>query len=98
MARNRLWRCTDPSLDETERTRLVKQLMDARRAVKHAETEAQRRRARGQVDQAKIGLGERGPVWWSDGAEDESRRKPDNTRYAQWWADLPEAQRRAGES
>ena len=32
-----------------------------------------REQARQQVDTAKIALGERGPVWWTDGAPDVNR-------------------------
>ena len=37
------------------------------------------------VDAAKRGLGERGPVWWNDGAPDENRRMARNSSYADWW-------------
>lgn len=36
VVKGRLWRCTNPALDEAARQRWVKQLMDARRAVKDA--------------------------------------------------------------
>lgn len=39
--------------------------------------------ARSQVHDAKIALGERGPVWWSDGAPDYNRRMLKNTPYAE---------------
>ncbi|MBY5986120.1 hypothetical protein KUW18_18705 [Halomonas sp. DP5Y7-2] len=89
VAKNRLWRCTDPSLDEAFRQRHVKALMAARRAVKDArqsEDEAALKAARAQVQAAKEALGERGPVWWDDGAEDESGKAPHNSSYADWWA------------
>jgi hypothetical protein len=41
--------------------------------------------ARKAVDAAKIGLGERGPVWWTDGAPDLNRHKVKNTPYAAWY-------------
>jgi hypothetical protein len=34
----------------------------------------------------KRALGERGPVWWTDGAPDWNRRLAKNTPYADWWA------------
>ena len=43
--------------------------------------------ARAQVQAAKVGLGERGPVWWDDGAPDLNRHKARNTPYAGWAAD-----------
>lgn len=47
--------------------------------------------ARRRVHDAKVALGERGPVWWSDGAPDYNRRKVTNTPYAAWYEplDLP---------
>ena len=40
------------------------------------------------VDAAKRALGERGPVWWSDGAPDLNRRMARNTVYADWFNSL----------
>ncbi|MBM3928898.1 MAG: hypothetical protein FJ335_10630 [Sphingomonadales bacterium] len=81
-----LWRATRPDLSEADRQALVKRLMAARRAVAQASTEAETKAARADVDRAKIALGERGPVWWHDGAPDYNRRKVTNTPYADWWA------------
>jgi hypothetical protein len=97
VAKGRLWRRTDPRLDEDERQRLVKRLMAARRAVKQASTSEQEKAARAEVHETKTALGERGPVWWQDGAPDESRRTPENSRYAQWWQARDGDSRRAGE-
>ncbi|WP_218018807.1 hypothetical protein [Novosphingobium rosa] len=33
-------------------------------------------------------LGERGPVWWQDGAPDYNRHLAKNTPYADWFAAL----------
>jgi len=44
------------------------------------------KRARAAVHAAKVTLGERGPVWWSDGAPDYSRYLAKNTPYAAWYA------------
>lgn len=98
VARGRLWRCTNPRLDDAERERLVKQLMQARRAVKHAETPQQEKAARAGVHDAKVALGERGPVWWPGDAPDETRRKPENSRYADWWQTLAAERRHDDES
>ncbi|MBD8679287.1 hypothetical protein [Sphingomonas sp. CFBP 13720] len=84
-----VWRATRPNLSNEERDRLVKALMDARRAVgagKRAADDAAVAAARRAVDAAKIALGERGPVWWTDGAPDWNRYKVENTPYAGWWA------------
>ena len=51
---------------------------DARRA--HDVTAEKSARAR--VHQAKVALGERGPVWWTDGAPDYNRHLLKNTPYA----------------
>jgi hypothetical protein len=96
VARSRLWRCTDPGLDEGERRRAVKALMQARRAVRFAEDEAARAEARDGVEAAKRRLGERGPVWWDDGAPDETGRAPWTTGYAAWWRALPAEDRDRG--
>ena len=59
--------------------------MNARRAVRDAlkaEDREAERAARAQVHAAKIALGERGPVWWEDGAPDYNRHLVKNTPYA----------------
>jgi len=38
------------------------------------------------VQTAKVALGERGPVWWDEGAPDWNRHLARNTPYAAWWA------------
>ena len=91
VVRGRLWRTSNPALPPAERQALVDQLMRARRqvglALKGGDKEAERQ-ARAAVDDAKRGLGERGPVWWSDGAPDFNRRMVKNTPYASWYATL----------
>lgn len=88
LVKDRLWRCSNPALPEAERAALVKDLMQARAAVKNAKTEADVKEARSRVHAAKVGLGERGPVWWEDGAPDVNRHHPKNTPYADWWRGL----------
>lgn len=91
VVKGRLWRCTNPALDEAVKKKWVKRLMDARRAVKdakRAEDAAALKEARSQVDKAKVALGERGPVWWTDGAPDYNRYMAKNTPYADWYAAL----------
>ena len=87
----RLWRMSNPQLGAEERQQFVDQLMTARRQVgaarKAGDPEAERR-ARAAVDAAKRALGERGPVWWTDGAPDFNRRMVANTPYAAWYAAL----------
>ncbi|CAO4176954.1 hypothetical protein [Methylorubrum populi] len=93
VVRGRLWRRQRPDLDPVRRDRLVHDLMDARRAVraaKGADDADALARARAAVDAAKHELGERGPVWWTDGAPDLNRRMAANTPYADWYAGLPE--------
>ncbi|WP_106159094.1 hypothetical protein [Hasllibacter halocynthiae] len=97
VAKGRLWRCSDPALPEAERDEAVRALMRARRAVRDARGEREAvRAARARVDAAKRRLGERGPVWWTDGAPDVNRHAPWNTSYADWWAGLTEDERGAG--
>lgn len=91
VVRGRLWRMANPALAEADRQRLVNDLMHARRAVAQArrsdDGEAERT-ARHAVDAAKHALGERGPVWWTDGAPDMNRHLVRNTPYADWFASL----------
>ena len=85
VVRGRLWRTSNPALDPAERDRLVRKLMRARRDVATANRTNDPdllRRARRRVDEAKRGLGERGPVWWTDGAPDYNRHLAKNTPYA----------------
>lgn len=91
VVKEHLWRCSNPALGEDERQRLVNELMTARRAVKAAKAAqdaGQLGQARADVDAAKVALGERGPVWWEDGAPDYNRYKVDNTPYATWHRSL----------
>lgn len=84
----RLWRASDPSLPAEARQRLVDALMDSRRAVKAASGAGDRealRSARSKVQAARDALGDRGKVWWDDGAPDLNRRMVANTPYADWW-------------
>jgi len=91
VVRGRLWRMTNPGLPPEARTEFVQALMAARRAVGVARREqdaAKEREARAAVDQAKHALGERGPVWWADGAPDYNRHLVRNTPYADWFSSL----------
>ena len=85
MVRGRLWRTSNPALPEEERQALVNDLMDARRdvaAALRAEDRALEKDARARVHAAKVALGERGPVWWDDGAPDYNRHLLRTTPYA----------------
>jgi len=87
VAKNRLWRCTDPRLGEDEKRTHIKALMKARRAVRTAQQQDDEdavRQARNAVQSAKEALGERGPVWWDDNAPDEGGLAPYNSSYARW--------------
>lgn len=85
--KDRLWRCSNPSLDPDERGRLVRELMAARRDVGSAKRfgdDNAMADARRRVHAAKIALGERGPTWWDD-APDYNRHLVRNTPYVDWW-------------
>lgn len=97
VVRGRLWRKSNPALNEETKARLVRELMSARRAVQEAKNQTEMRMARQRVDQAKVGLGERGPVWWEDGAPDLNRRLVKNTSYAAWFARLLEGESKASQ-
>lgn len=92
IVRGRLWRRSNPALSAEDREALVKKLMAARRAVRSARLAKDREAeacAHAEVDVVKTALGERGPVWWNDGAPDLNRRMAHNTIYAPWFAALP---------
>jgi len=85
---------SDPSLGEGEREKLVSKLMAGRSAVAKANRSgdvAALRKARSEVDKAKRELGERGPVWWTDGAPDFNQHMAKNTSYAEWERKLSSA-------
>ena len=81
----RLWRLSDPRLSAEVHERLVGDLMSARRAVRDAADPMERIAARLKVDRAKRALGERGDVWWHDGAPDYNRQFAADTPYAAWF-------------
>jgi hypothetical protein len=91
VVRGRLWRRANPSLAPEKREALVHELMAARSAVKKAlksKSVEELALARKAVDTAKIALGERGPVWWTDDAPDLNRHKVGGSPYAQWWSQV----------
>lgn len=96
VVRGRLWRASNPKLEPDVRERLVHELMTARSAVGAAKTKGDHSaetEAHESVDRAKVALGERGPVWWDDGAPDLNRRLARTGPYADWYASLPEDER-----
>ena len=91
VVRGRLWRCSNPALSLEDRQRWTAALMRARRAkgvAMRAGDLQGREAARRQVDEAKIALGERGELWWTDGAPDWNRHMARNTPYAEWFHSL----------
>lgn len=91
VVRGRLWRKSNPALAHAERQALVKRLMAARRVVRDALRVDDRDAlagARAEIDTAKIALGERGPVWWTDGGPDLNRHMARTTAYADWFASI----------
>lgn len=94
VVRGRLWRMSDPRLSSAKRKTLVTDLMRARRAVataRRAGDAAAETDAHEAVDRAKIALGERGPVWWSDGQPDLNRHMARTSSYADWHERLDRA-------
>lgn len=91
VVRGRLWRKSNPALTEAQRAKLVAELMAARRSVaaaRRANDKEAEDDAHAAVDLAKRALGERGPVWWKDGAPDLNRHMARTTAYADWYAGL----------
>jgi CO/xanthine dehydrogenase Mo-binding subunit len=60
--------------------------MAAKREVRDGKDSIQRITARLRADKVKRALGERGTVWWTDGAPDYHRCLAVNTPYASWFA------------
>jgi hypothetical protein len=85
VVRGRLWRLSNPSLPEARRAELVSELMAARSALRRAAQAYLRAQIRARIDAAKRALGERGAVWWTDGAPDYNRHLVKNTPYAEWY-------------
>ncbi|RYE59688.1 MAG: hypothetical protein EOP20_04565 [Hyphomicrobiales bacterium] len=88
VVRGRLWRKSNPDLQPEVQEALVRRLMEARRGLRGRRSAEERRMAREQVDDAKRALGERGPVWWNDGAPDFNRKMAVNTPYRAWFQAL----------
>lgn len=91
IVRHRLWRAANPGLSDEARSNLVNALMTARREVGIAlrkKDDARLTDARAAVHASKIGLGERGPVWWTDGSRDFNRFLVKNTPYSEWYQSL----------
>jgi hypothetical protein len=89
VVRGRLWRAANPGLAPELHSKLVSDLMDARREVKAAGRTKDLERmaaARSAVNAAKVALGERGATWWADGAKDFNRHLVKNTPYADWYS------------
>ena len=85
VVRGRLWRLSNPWLDPQTHERLVRDLMAARQALRDAADAEARVAARLTMDTVKRALGERGDVWWDDGAPDYNRRLAVDTPYAAWF-------------
>lgn len=91
VVRGRLWKTSNPALSAEERERLTHELMRHRSAVGRAKRSGDRdalKEARRGVHTAKVALGERGPVWWDDGAPDYNRHLAKNTPYRDWFESL----------
>ena len=89
----------NPNLSPAKKSTLVSELMKARSAVRLAKLagdQGEEAAAHRAVDAVKQELGERGPVWWSDGTPDFNRQAVKNTPYAKWYSGL-RASRRRGE-
>ena len=91
VVQGRLWRAANPMLSAERKVRHMRELLNGRRALKAAKAsadEAAIAAARQLVAVAQVGLGERGKVWWKDGAPDLNRTLVKNSPYAQWYAEL----------
>lgn len=88
VAKNRLWRCSNPALPEDVKRVLMSNLGRARARIKAVRDDPdQLKLTRAAVHAAKVALGERGPVWWDDQEQDQTGKAPQNSTYRDWWAD-----------
>ena len=97
VVRGKLCRMADPDLPLAKKSILVDELAKARSAVRSAKLacdQVEEAAAHCAVDTVKRELGERGAVWWTDGAPDFNRHKVTNTPYAKWFSGLRAARRR----
>lgn len=95
VVRGRLWRATNPNLPAADAAALRSALGGGRSAVRTAKAagdDSALRDARRRVDEAKVGLGERGPVWWDGDSKDWNRCMVWNTPYKVWWEAREEAE------
>jgi hypothetical protein len=95
IVKDRLWRAANPNLPEEVRTTLTRELMSARREVRAAMKEdntSRLKQARAAVHAAKVALGERGEVWWTDGSPDLNRHLVKNSPYAEWYVQFQKSQ------
>ena len=93
IVRGRLWRSSNPGLSESRRDELTRALMRERsgigQALRKKDKDAEQA-ARHRLHELKVALGERGAVWWTDGAPDYNRHLARNTPYEEWYDALPE--------
>ena len=85
----RLWRAPNPTLAAERQVKYTRELLNGRRALKAAKLagdETAVTAARQLVAAAQVGLGERGRVWWKDGAPDYNRMQVKQSPYADWFA------------
>ena len=89
--RGRLWRATNPSLTADQRRRLTRLLMRQRASIGQYQRSGDisaAQSARRKLHRTKVSLGERGRVWWRDGAPDYNRFLVKNTPYRRWYEGL----------
>jgi hypothetical protein len=73
---------------EADHIALIVRADPASRKLRGKRPPEDRAKAKAAVDAAKRSLGERGPVWWTDGSPDYNRRMARNTPYADWYERL----------
>lgn len=81
----------NPNISSAARSDFVRELMAARSAVRTAKLagdQAAEAAAHHAVDMIKRQLGERGPVWWTDGSPDLNGHMVKNTHYTAWLLSL----------
>jgi hypothetical protein len=88
VVRGKLQRRSNPRLTTDQRALLVARLRDAEQRIRAVTDDYLAvREARAAAAQVLVELGERGPVWWSDGTPDLHGQPVDRSPYGKWWDD-----------
>ena len=93
VVRGNLCRRSNPGLTPDQRAALVARLRDAEQRIQtNTDNYLAVREAKTIAARTLVELGERGPVWWRDGAPDLHGQPIKQSPYGKWWDDHQRAQ------